>query len=123
MLAPALNLICAQRLVRKLCTHCSTKRKADYPEEEAIKETIKKINDTNNTLHVEFSGQVPQANGCEYCSGTGFKGRIAIIELLEITDEIKKLIIDLRPNIEIFAKARQQGFITLTEDGIIKMLQ
>ena len=64
-----------------------------------------------------------QANGCEQCNHTGYIGRIAILELLEITEEIRKLIIDQGSDSEIFSKARLRGFTTMQEDGVLKVLQ
>jgi type II secretory ATPase GspE/PulE/Tfp pilus assembly ATPase PilB-like protein len=54
MLAPSLNMIVAQRLVRKVCPHCMTKRDPQYGEKTEIEETIKKINDSNPTMNVEW---------------------------------------------------------------------
>jgi type II secretory ATPase GspE/PulE/Tfp pilus assembly ATPase PilB-like protein len=68
MLAPALNLVCAQRLVRKLCT-CATKRDATYAESEEIKAAVRKINDVKPKLKLEFDGKVPTPVGCEKCNG------------------------------------------------------
>jgi type II secretory ATPase GspE/PulE/Tfp pilus assembly ATPase PilB-like protein len=63
-----------------------------------------------------------QANACEQCNQTGYVGRMAILELLEVTEEIRKLIVDQGTDFEIFAKARENGFLTMQEDGILKVL-
>ncbi len=123
MIAPSLNLVVAQRLVRKLCPHCAAKRQANFAEKAEIWEAIKKIKDVNPSLDLEFDGTVPMAVWCEKCNGTWYKWRIAIIETFEITDDIKKLIFEQKNDIEIYSKAREQWFLTLKEDWILKMLE
>ncbi|HCB52083.1 TPA: hypothetical protein DEP21_06005 [Patescibacteria group bacterium] len=122
MLAPALNLIVAQRLVRKNCPHCATKRDPQYGEKVEIEETIKKINDANPSMNIKRDGKVPQTVGCDKCNGTGYMGRISIIETFEITDDIKTMIIDGASTLMMYAKARETGYLTMKEDGVLKML-
>ncbi len=123
MLAPALNLIVAQRLVRKICPNCGTKRDANYGEQAEIKDILKKISDLDPKFALPFDGKIPEAVGCDQCNGSGYIGRIAIIETFEITDDIRKMIVDGKIGVDLYAKARENGFLTLQEDGIIKMLQ
>ena len=123
MLAPALNLIIAQRLVRKICSHCRTTRDANYSEQAEIKETLKKISDLDPKFTISFDGKIPEIVGCDECNGTGYKWRFAVIETFEITDDIKRMIVDGKIGVDLYAKARENGFLTLKEDGIIKMLQ
>lgn len=123
MLAPSLNMIVAQRLVRKVCPHCMTKRDPQYGEKTEIEETIKKINDSNPTMNVEWDWKYVQAVWCEVCNGTGYIGRIAIVEVLEITDDIRNMIIDQANTMMIYSKVRETGYLTMKEDGILKMLQ
>ena len=123
MLAPSLNLIIAQRLVRRICAHCGTRRDADYWEQAEIRDAIKKIADVDHTSNLSFDGQVPQIVGCEECNGSWYKWRLAVIEMFEITDDVRKMIIDGKIGVDLYAKVRENGFLTLKEDGIIKMLQ
>ncbi len=123
MLAPSLNLIVAQRLVRRICPHCGTKRDANYSEQAEIKDILKKMKDLDPKLDFPFDGKIPQAVGCDQCNGSGYQWRIAIIETLEITEDIKKMIVDNKIGIDLYAKAREEWFLTLKEDGIIKMLK
>jgi type IV pilus assembly protein PilB len=60
MLAPSLNLIIAQRLVRKICPYCGTKREANYSEQAEIKEALKKLSDLDPKYAVPFDGQIPE---------------------------------------------------------------
>ncbi len=124
MLAPALNMVVAQRLVRKICPNCWTKREANYAEDAEIKDTMKKITDIDpRVLSIPYDGRVPDAIGCDQCNGTWYKGRFAIIEMLEITDDLRRMIVDGKIGVDLYAKARENGFFTLKEDGIMKMLQ
>ena len=68
MLAPALNLIIAQRLVRRICAHCGTTRDANYSEQAEIKETLKKITDLDARFTIPFDGKVPEIVGCDECN-------------------------------------------------------
>lgn len=122
MLAPSLNLIVAQRLVRKICPHCKSMRDANYGEQAEIKEALKKMSDLDSKLAISFDGKVPQAIGCDQCNGSGYQWRIALIETFEITDDIRKMIVDGKIGVDLYAKARESGFLTLQEDGIVKML-
>ncbi|HMT01257.1 MAG TPA: GspE/PulE family protein [Candidatus Absconditabacterales bacterium] len=121
MLAPAINLIVGQRLVRKLC-HCAIKRESNFAESEEIKKVLEKIHDIKPTKIIEFDGQIYHPVGCPDCNGEGYKGRIAIVETLEITEDIKQTIVESGKIIDIFAKARENGFLTLKEEGFIKMI-
>jgi type IV pilus assembly protein PilB len=123
MLAPSLNLIVAQRLVRWLCPHCSTKREANYAEKTEIEDTIKKITDASPNTKIEFDGKIPQTVWCEKCNWSGYKWRIAIIETFEISDDIRNIIVEWRTWVDLYAKARENWYLTLREDGIIKMLE
>ena len=122
LLAPALQMILAQRLVRKLCPHCKTKRKATYAENEQISKTLKDL--INLWVQVPwYTGEVFDAVWCSQCNNTWYVTRYAILELLEIDDEIRKIIIDRGTDFEVYARARQMGYITMQEDGIMKALK
>jgi len=123
MLAPSLNLIVAQRLVRGLCPHCATKRDANYAEKTEIEETIKKIKDANPNIKLEFDGKIPQTVWCDKCNGSGYQSRISVIEIFEVTDDIKNLIVEWKTWIDLYAKARENWYLTLREDAIIKVLE
>jgi type IV pilus assembly protein PilB len=123
MLAPALQMISAQRLVRKLDPATMTRRQATYAESEEIKDALKKLKDANPSITVEFDGTVPQAIPTEDNNMTWYKGRIAVTEVFSINDDIRKLIVDGKTTIDIYTKARENGFLTMKEDGILKVLQ
>ncbi len=123
MLAPALNLIVAQRLVRKICSKCGTTKEADFWEKAEIQEAIKKMLDVDPHLDLKFTGTIPHAVGCDQCNGSGYQGRLALIEVFEITDDIRTMIVQWKLWVDLYAKAREAGFLTLQEDGILKLLE
>jgi len=107
----ALNCILAQRLVRVICKSCK-RPKRHSPEE--LKEWGLDPAVWTNVLMVE-------GVGCLECSGTGYHGRTAICELLDLTDRIREMIVDRRPTSEIKRVAREEGMTTLRESGIAKV--
>ena len=107
----ALNCIMAQRLVRVICENCKRPRKFTPVE---LKEAGL---DPAAWANVVLS----EGAGCLECSGTGFHGRTAICELLDLTDRIREMIVDRRPTSEIKRIAREEGMITLRESGLAKI--
>ena len=107
----ALNCIMAQRLVRVICENCKRPKKFTTAE---LKEAGL---DPAAWANVVLS----EGAGCLECSGTGFHGRTAICELLDLTDRIREMIVDRRPTSEIKRIAREEGMITLRESGLAKI--
>ncbi len=122
-LAPALIMIQAQRLVRKVCKKCGTMREANDMESAEIKKRIEKIKEVKPDLAIEFNNRIPHAQGCPECNNTWYKGRVAVIEVLKIDEKIKEIIINGGSESEIMTQARINWFLTLQEDGYLKMLQ
>ena len=122
LLAPAVQLILGQRLVRRICPHCSTKRPAKYSEQTEIEEALKRLNDIDFKDIPAFDWTLTESKWCAMCNNTWYQGRLAILEALEITEDIRNLIVDWESEASILTKARENGYITLTEDGIIKVL-
>ena len=109
----ALNCILAQRLVRVICPNCKQQKK--YTPDELREAGLKPEEWVN--------ASICEGVGCLECSGTGYHGRTAICELLDLTDRIREMIIDRRPTSEIKRAAREEGMITLRESGINKIKQ
>jgi type IV pilus assembly protein PilB len=107
----ALNCIMAQRLVRVICEHC--KKQIHHPPE-VLKESALDPSEWANVVFYE-------GVGCLECSGTGFRGRSAITELLDLSDRIREMIIDRRPTSEIKRAAREEGMQFLRESGLKKI--
>src|SRR5450755_659202 len=106
----ALNCILAQRLVRNICEHC--KRPVKVPEALLIESGLK----PEEWRDVDFM----EGPGCFECGGTGFRGRTAIHELLDLSDKIRELILDRRPASEIRRLAREEGMTFLRESAVEK---
>ncbi len=107
----ALNCIMAQRLVRVICDNC--KKRMTYAPE-VLRES---------GLDPAEWAQVPFAEGagCLECSGSGYRGRTAITELLDLSDHIREMIVDRRPTSEIKRAAREEGMTFLRESGLRKV--
>lgn len=119
LVASTVNVIIAQRLVRKICEACKTqvvvKRSEvvnNLPEASVDKHFGKKADIT------VFRGQ-----GCKICHFTGYTGRIGIFEVLEMTEGIRKLITEKNDSDIIVKKAQEEGMATMLDDGLAKVLQ
>jgi type IV pilus assembly protein PilB len=107
----SLNCVLAQRLVRVLCTFC---RKAYHPADTELAES---------GLHPEEQrGRVFYANvGCDACNHTGYRGRTAIHELLDLSDNIREMIVERRPGSEVRRAAEAEGLASLRESALKKV--
>jgi type IV pilus assembly protein PilB len=113
LLASSLNLIVAQRLVRKICEHC--KEPATLS-----KEVLKRLKiDSQQVKDVIFY----HGKGCPACGGTGYKGRLPVFEFLVMDNDIRGKIISGANEMQIRATLRQKGYGGLLESGVSKMLQ
>lgn len=120
-IGPALNLIIAQRLVKKLCEKCKVSAKPDKETEEKIKKLLKALPErVGASAHKDIKLFKPK--GCENCSRTGYRGRIGIYELLRITKEIEVLMNETGGEIEIQEFALKQGMVTMQQDGLLKAI-
>jgi type IV pilus assembly protein PilB len=107
----ALNCIMAQRLVRVVCENC--KKKVTY--EPSV------LKDSGLDLAEWGAFQFSEGAGCLECSGSGYRGRSAITELLDLSDHIREMIIDRRPTSEIKRAAREAGMTFLRDSGLKKV--
>jgi type IV pilus assembly protein PilB len=111
LVATSVHLICAQRLVRKICQRCRVE-----DEEFAGKLLMDAGFTQEETEHVK----VYKGTGCPACDGKGYKGRTGLYEVLEVTDEIRDLILTGSPANEIRRKAVDQGMLSLRRSGLVK---
>jgi type IV pilus assembly protein PilB len=107
--ASAVDCVVAQRLARKLCTQC--KRKAQISQS-ALKQA---------GFRVEGDLEVYEPVGCARCSSTGYRGRIGIFSVMVMSEMIKDMAVSLAPEGDIAQAARQEGMLTLREDGLAKV--
>ncbi|MFA6909423.1 MAG: GspE/PulE family protein [Patescibacteria group bacterium] len=124
LIASSLSLVAAQRLVRKICPHCKQEMKVPPSLEEYAYSRIKDV--PKDKLPEGVGVHRPlvfyQGKGCSRCENTGFKGRLVITEVLEVTEKIKKIITAGSDVDTIKAEALAQGMFTMEQDGIFKSL-
>ena len=124
LLTPALQLLIGQRLVRKVCPFCSEWQDA-APEEDA--EIRKNLTELQERLPADalpdYQGKILKGKGCEHCNHSGYKGRIALIELLEINDIMREKLMQGMQWENLLPLAKSQGFIPMQHDGILKVIE
>jgi type IV pilus assembly protein PilB len=111
LVASSTNLVVAQRLVRRICANC--KEPYDVPHQALL--NIGFVKDELKSLQL-FRGR-----GCDTCSGTGYKGRVGLYEVMEIDDEVKELILSGGSAYELREKAMANGMLTLRDSGLQKI--
>jgi type IV pilus assembly protein PilB len=111
LVATSVHLICAQRLARRVCQECK------YDEELSPQVLI----DAGFTPEEAKTAKAYKGRGCAACSNKGYKGRTGLYEVLEVTDELRELILVGASALEIKRKAIEQGMITLRRSGLIKV--
>lgn len=111
LVATSVNIIQAQRLIRRVCTEC--KEVQDIPVEALV--------EIGFSADEAAEVKIYKGKGCERCNGTGYKGRVGLYEVMEITDELRELIIIGASSIELRKKAIELGMITLRQSGIYKL--
>ena len=117
-IASTLATSVSQRLIRRICPKCSEKREFTDNEKQIIEKIAKKYN-----MELDFKNKYTyDAKGCSYCNNTGYYDRIAIFEILEITDELRQIIINNGSALEIRQQALKEDYKPLVIDGLIKVL-
>lgn len=123
LVASTVNVVVAQRLVRKICQSCRVSYHPNDEEKQLIKNHkeinhffLRKRNAKMSTLRL-YRGP-----GCRVCHGTGFADRIGVFEILEMDEHMRHLILTQQSSDEIKAYAREQGMTTMFEDGLMKVL-
>jgi type IV pilus assembly protein PilB len=111
LVATSVHLICAQRLVRRICKDCAEVVEVPYPaliEEGYTPEEAKTV-------------KIQKGKGCGVCNNTGYKGRTGLYEVMEVDDEIRELVLVGASALELKKKAIERGMITLRRSGLIKV--
>jgi type IV pilus assembly protein PilB len=120
----ALSLIVAQRLLRRLCDKCKKEVKPTWEIKELILKEIEKLPEVEKkNLKISSDFTIFEPVGCNECNGKGFSGRIGIFEILNITEELGRLILKDPSEDKIFQEAKKQGMLTLRQDGILKVIE
>jgi len=114
LVASSLEGVIAQRLVRKICESC---KKEYIPRDDEVEEI-------NRYMGRELKiGKLYKGEGCDNCLGTGFKGRIAIYEIMEIDEEMRAVISKQPESMAVKEKALEKGMRTLIQDGLLKVVK
>ena len=119
-LAPALNLLIAQRLVRRLCPHCKVAHN-DPDTNKKLQDFIEHLPDRVDKKAYTEHITVFEPKGCEQCNGTGYRGRVGVYELLVVTPAIQELISKNAGQIEILTEVEKGDFVSMQDDGILKI--
>jgi len=119
LVAAVLNVILAQRLVRKICRDCIYSYSPSKELTDAVTKQVKELGITSDFKMPKF---VYAGKGCPICGNSGYRGRTGIFEILNITEEVRKLIISPDFSLDnLQALAKQEGMITMFEDGLRKV--
>jgi type IV pilus assembly protein PilB len=111
LVATSVNLICAQRLVRRICANC--KEELELPEQALI--------DAGYSPEEVKTTKIYHGKGCNTCNNGGYKGRTGLYEVMEINDELRELILVGASALELKKKAIEQGMLTLRRSGLSKV--
>ncbi|MFA6982199.1 MAG: ATPase, T2SS/T4P/T4SS family [Patescibacteria group bacterium] len=135
LLVSTVNAIVAQRLVRRICSEC----KEEYDPPEEVQEDVKRILESLEASKVSIgkdasiaesvkkvsTGNIKlyRGRGCEKCSGTGYKGRLGIFEVLEMNEDIARLVLENASADQIEKAAIKDGMLTLMQDGALRVVE
>ncbi len=111
LVATSVHLICAQRLIRKICRECKTEVKT--PQQALI--------NIGFTAEEAKNLQIFKGEGCKTCNGTGYKGRVGLYEVMDVSEEIQELILVGASARDIKRKAVEEGMLTLRQSGLTKI--
>jgi type IV pilus assembly protein PilB len=111
LLSNSINLICAQRLVRRICVACKE-------ETDVAAKTLRAIGFTEQEAE---SITVYRGAGCPACHNSGYKGRVGLFEVMEMTEDLRQLVASGKTATEIKARAIENGMLTLRRSGLIKI--
>ena len=111
LVATSVNLICAQRLVRRICSNCK----------EVLKVPEQAMLDAGYTQEELATTQIFIGKGCGTCNKTGYKGRVGLYEVMEINDELRELVLVGASALELKKKAVDNGMLTLRRSGLTKV--
>lgn len=123
LLASSMTCVLAQRVLRKICDNCIEKY---APPAQAIEEMKKVLGPLYDSYQTSLNGKpvmLSRGRKCEKCGDTGYRGRIAIFEVLKVTERIGKLILERAPAVQIENEAIKDGMILMEQDGYLKALE
>lgn len=126
LVTSSLTLVAAQRLVRRICQYCQKEVQLPSKMKEWVEGKISKIPKSSlMRTGVDLNKQLKfyKGTGCPHCDNTGYKGRILINEILEVTEELKKIVLTSPSIDDIKKEGLRQGMVNIEQDGILKALE
>lgn len=138
LLSSTMNVILAQRLVRRICPHCKTSSIATDEEVSKLHKELDGLNGFDlytypprkneqgqiiNTQSNKKEVTLYKGQGCAKCTGTGYKGRIGIFEVLNVTEKVAHMIMQKRSAFEVEKQAVEDGMVRMVQDGFLKVLE
>jgi type IV pilus assembly protein PilB len=111
LVATSVHLICAQRLVRRICRDCA----------EIVEVPVQTLIEEGYSPEEAKTVKIQKGRGCAVCNNTGYKGRVGLYEVMEVDDEIKELVLVGASAVEMKKRAIERGMITLRRSGLIKV--
>lgn len=119
IIAPAVNVAIAQRLLRKLCEHCKVPSTLTDEDKAFLDEAVHNMPD--DYPKINLSNSIFTTKGCKECGNIGYKGRVGVYEILLVDDAVERLVLTTPSEASLTELARKQGMLTMLQDGVIKM--
>lgn len=122
-IAPAINMVVAQRLIRKVCKICS---KTESPSQKILDKLKKDLRESHQEVEMPKLDErlkIPKVNSCEDCNFTGYRGRTGIYEAFLVDDEIENFILTSPATAALRERAIKKGMMTIKQDGLLKVLE
>ncbi|NKQ39175.1 MAG: type II/IV secretion system protein [Methanosarcinales archaeon] len=121
-IAPAVNMVIAQRLVRKVCKKCG---KLVAPKDKELREIERELKGISKKIEIpNFKGlKILKAHGCVLCNNTGYQGRTGIFESFLIDDDVQQLILSSPSTVDLKQLVTKKGMLSMRQDGFIKVLE
>jgi len=127
LIASSLKALAAQRLVRKICPACKEEMKISQSIKDKVKRELENVSPEEAAKYgIDLNKEIKfyRGKGCKECNNSGFKGRVAIYEVLEVDDEFQKMISEKGEDETVFKEAaKEQGMLTMKQDGLLKVLK
>ena len=122
-ISPALNIVVAQRLVRKVCKECAKLSTPTKEEMQILKKELKSLEKRVKMPKINKDLKIARPQGCKSCNFTGYKGRVGIFEFFLKDNEMENIILNSPSVTDLRETARKKGMILMREDGLIKVLK
>ena len=123
VIAPALNVIIAQRLVRRVCAACAKKIRATKEVVAHLQEELKRLPKIVALPRLDGTLELLQAVGCSVCNNTGFRGRVGVFEAFVVDEDMERYILQAPTVSDMRNRAIEQGMVTMKQDGILKVVE